>query len=435
VLALLSGARAGVLYDGMTDAAVAMRLFAAIRRGGTISLRSSTITNEFTEGVPLADGEDGTMKVQIPLVEQSNSSVLVGEKYLLKVFRRLAMGENPDIEVGRTLGARAHDARVPSLLAWSSYHAEGGAMASIAMVQEQVPSRGSSWQHALDEVRAFCERALLAHRSRADRSEAMPSAEMIDDAIGGYRAVIELIGKRTADLHRAFAGIESEGFGVHPFPREDAERLVRDVKAHAVRALDIARDRRGALSPQAADKLDIVLLQAPAIEETIARVLSAGDLGKRIRTHSDFHLGQVLNVEADVFFIDFEGEPARPIAERRVPQSPLRDVAGMVRSIGYAAQAGLKTFLETNPDTEAILQPWIRGWELHAVAAYGSAYLKALADIGLLPPTPDREVLLRTLLLDKAFYELSYELNNRPDWADIPLDGLLRLLQPQVVAI
>jgi trehalose synthase-fused probable maltokinase len=252
--------------------------------------------------------------------------------------------------------------------------------------------------------------------------------------MGAYRATIELLGKRTADLHRTMAGLEREGFGVHAYAREDLEKLVRDLKSHAARALDIARDRRHTLTESGAHKLDSLLAHSSTIDEAIDRVLRVDDAGKRIRTHSDFHLGQVLEVDGDVFFIDFEGEPARPIAERRIPQSPLRDVAGMLRSLGYAAHAGLKTFLETNPDSTALLEPWISGWELHASAAYLNAYLKAIADVGILPAGINRDLLLRALLLDKAFYELAYELNNRPDWADIPLDGLLRLLQPAHVA-
>ena len=434
LVARLSGARAGVLYDGLTDPAVVMRLFGLLRRGGTISLRSSTVKIEFADGNPLLADEEGGHRVHIPLVEQSNSSALIGEKYLLKVFRRLALGENPDIEVGRTLGARANEARVPSLLSWVEYQAEGSATASLAMVQQQVPTHGSSWQRALDEVHAFCERALLAQRAGGGRSDAPPSADAIEDTMGSYRAAIELLGKRTADLHRTMAALTQEGFGIHAYAREDLEKLVRDLKGHATRALDIARERRQTLSSEAAERLDALLSRGGTIDEAIERVLTAEDLGKRIRTHSDFHLGQVLETDGDVFFIDFEGEPARPIAERRVPQSPLRDVAGMIRSLGYAAHAGLKTFTETHPEGADVLRRWISGWEVHAAAIYLNAYLKSISDASLLPVGNNRDLLLRALLLDKAFYELSYELNNRPDWADIPLEGLLRLLEPSVVA-
>ncbi len=432
ILARLSGARRGVLYDGMTDATVANRLMDLIQRGGVLTMRSGSLHVSAAEASTLpSTSDEGPRRIQIPLVEQSNSSVLVGDRYLLKVFRRLQLGENPEIEVGRTLGARANDARVPSLLAWANYQAEGTLPISLAMVQQQIPSRGSAWQRALDQVDAFCERALVASRGRIDGGEQVaPSAREIGDAMGAYRATIGLLGRRTADLHRTMATIDSPGFGVHPFGRDDLAKLVFDVKAHALRALDLARARRDTLPADAARQVDQLVALTPAIDGAIDRVLAVEDAGKRIRTHSDFHLGQVLEVDGDVFFIDFEGEPARPIAERRVPQSPLRDVAGMVRSFGYAARAGLRTFLQTYPDAGPLLEPWIVGWEAQAKALYLRTYVKTIADTPLLPSWQNRDRLLRALLLDKAFYELSYELNNRPDWVDIPLDGLLRLIKP-----
>jgi maltose alpha-D-glucosyltransferase/alpha-amylase len=433
VIARLSGARSGVLYDGMTDPAVATRVMDTMRRGGTISLRSGTLTVSFSEPAAGFPSDEGALRIHIPMVEQSNSSVLVGDKYLLKMFRRLQTGENPDIEVGRTLAGRANDARVPALLAWAEYQAPGAAPTSIAMVQQQVASRGSAWQRALDEVRNYAERAMVEHRARADRGDRGPlTSADIDDRIGAYRVAIELLGKRTADLHRTMAGIERAGFGVQSLAREELDTVVRDIKAHAARALDMARDRRPTLPASTAERVDTLLSHAGAIDAVIGRLLTLDNAGKRIRTHGDFHLGQVLEVDGDVFFIDFEGEPARPIAERRLPQSPLRDVAGMIRSFGYAARAGFKTVLEATPESASILEPWINGWELHTAAAYLSAYLGGIDESGLLPAGADRDVLLRAFLLDKALYELSYELNNRPDWVDIPVDGLLRILQPEI---
>jgi maltose alpha-D-glucosyltransferase/alpha-amylase len=431
ILARLSGARSGILYDGMTDPAVANRVMDVIRRGGTLSLRSGSLRVSFSDawGTPFS-ADEGPLRVQIPFVEQSNSSVLVGDKYLLKVFRRLQLGENPDIEVGRTLDARANEARVPALLAWAQYEAEGALPISIAMVQQQVPSRGSAWQRALDEVEAYCERAMVAHRGRQDHGEGTPpSATEIEDTMGAYRVTIDLLGRRTADLHRTMSGIDREGFGVHAFTLEDLEKIVRDLKSHATRALDIARARRDTLREDAGQRLDQLLAMRSDIDGVIEGVLGVEEAGKRIRTHSDLHLGQVLEVDGDFFFIDFEGEPARPIAERRIPQSPLRDVAGMLRSFSYAARAGLRTFLETHPEASAPLETWIAGWEKQASAIYLNSYSKTIAPAALLPLGMNRDLLLRALLLDKAFYELAYELNNRPEWVDIPLDGLLKVLQ------
>jgi maltose alpha-D-glucosyltransferase/alpha-amylase len=434
ILARLSGARRGVLYDGMTDASVANRVMELIQRAGVFSMRSGTLHVNMSETAPVPlTADEGPKRVHIPLVEQSNSSVLVGDRYFLKVFRRLQLGENPEIEVSRTLGARANDARVPSIIAWANYHAEGVLPISIAMVQQQIASRGSAWQRALDQVDVFCERALLASRGRSDGGHiVIPDASEVEDAMGAYRVTIALLGQRTADLHRTMATIQGDGFGVLAFTSDDLVKLVNDVKAHAVRALELARERRDRLPADVAAQIDRLVTASPAINEAIDRVLTIEEAGRRIRTHSDFHLGQVLEVDGDVFFIDFEGEPARPIAERRVPQSPLRDVAGMIRSFGYAARAGLRTFLEAYPDARPLLEPWITGWEAQAGAIFLRTYAASIADTALLPRGESGELLLRALLLDKAFYELSYELNNRPDWVDIPLDGLLRLIEPTI---
>jgi maltose alpha-D-glucosyltransferase/alpha-amylase len=153
--------------------------------------------------------------------------------------------------------------------------------------------------------------------------------------------------------------------------------------------------------------------------------------GQRIRTHGDFHLGQVLEVDGDFAFIDFEGEPTRSISERRVLQSPLRDVAGMLRSLAYAAHMALRAYLRTQPDAGPVLEPWSAAWEQTMGEIYLRGYLAALDTSGLLPSAAqNRRALLHAFVVDKAIYELSYELGNRPDWADIPLDGLLRLIEP-----
>jgi maltose alpha-D-glucosyltransferase/alpha-amylase len=405
-----------------------------IQRAGVLSMRSGTLQVNVAEtALVRLTADEGAKRIHIPMVEQSNSSALVGDRYLLKVYRRLQLGENPEIEIGRTLGARANHARVPALVAWATYQAEGAAPFSIAMVQQQLASRGSAWQRALDQVDAFCERALVASRGRSDGGTVTRlDAREVEDAMGAYRVTIGLLGRRTADLHRTMATLQGEGFGVHPFTSEDLAKLGNDIKAHALRALDLARDRRSTLPPDAARRIDRLVALSRAIDAAIDDLSTVDEAGRRIRTHSDLHLAQALEVDGDVFFIDFEGEPARPIAERRLPQSPLRDVAGMIRSFGYAARAGLRTFLETYHEARPLLQPWIAGWEALAGSIFLASYVDTIADAALLPQGRSFDLLLRALLLDKAFYELSYELNNRPDWVDIPLDGLLRLIERTV---
>ena len=435
VMARLSGARAGVLYDGMADPAIALRVFELIRKGGTTAFRSGTLRVEHSDAATNALAtEAATFRATIPSFEQSNSNVLVGERYLLKVFRRLEPGENPDIEVGRRLAARANDARVPALVAWADYVAEGVAPTSVAMLQQQVPSRGSAWERALDHLGGYFESAIVRQRRRAERGESgAPPVAQVDDAIGAYRVSLELLGRRTADLHRTLAAAEGAGFGVHPLSREALTALAHDMKAQSDRVFHMVET--ASLPSALDDKARRLRDLQPKLTDLFAHLPDLADAGMRIRVHGDFHLGQVLEADGDIYFIDFEGEPARPLAERRAAQSPLRDVAGMLRSFDYAARASFRTFLRYHPDAGPTLEPWVEAWESRAGEMFLSAYLKQLGEGDLLPPTTSRDVLLEAFVLDKAFYELAYELGNRPDWVDIPLDGVLRLLDPPAGAV
>jgi maltose alpha-D-glucosyltransferase/alpha-amylase len=427
VLARLSGAKSGVLYDGMQDPAVALRMMRVLKKGGQVTLRSGALRVEFVDSAAAALSEEaGPVRAQVLSGEQSNSNALIDDKYLLKLFRRLEPGENPDIEIGRYLAERAAEARVPALIAWAEYQSEGATPRSVAMVQQQVPSRGSAWERALDEVQGFCERALVQQRGKAERIP--PSPRDVADTIGAYNATLELLGRRTADLHRTMAGIAGEGFGVHPLDRAELERIARDMTAHAERAISLLGRSRPMLPEALAPKVQRLLDAAPYLGDHFGLILTTADAGTRIRVHGDLHLGQVLEVNGDFYFIDFEGEPARPIAERRVAQSPLRDVAGMLRSFSYAARAGFRMFLQNQPDSRTALEPWIEAWEAEAGVFYLRGYYRQVSDSPLVPTARDREILLRSFLLDKALYELTYELGNRPDWVDIPIEALLAFL-------
>ena len=163
VVARLSGARAGILYDGMVDPLIGQTVFDVVRRGGTTALRSGTLHIGHADGAtPTLPDDASHLRAHIPSLEQSNSNALIGDRYLLKVFRRLEPGENPDIEIGRRLGARAPEARVPALVAWAEYQSDGATPTSVAMLQQQVPSRGSAWERALDHLQSYCEAVVAA---------------------------------------------------------------------------------------------------------------------------------------------------------------------------------------------------------------------------------------------------------------------------------
>jgi maltose alpha-D-glucosyltransferase / alpha-amylase len=427
VVARLSGARAGVLYDGMVDPAISHRVFDRLHRGGTMAFRSGSVRIAQAEGAAsLLVSDTSALRAHIPALEQTNSNVLIGDRFLLKVFRRLEPGENPDIEIGRHLGPRAGEARVPALVAWAEYQAEGAMPTSIAMLQQQVASRGSAWELALDHLQGFCEAA-----STHQRQPGPPPAGEVEDAMGAYRVSLERIGRRTADLHRVLSAIRGEQFGVDPLTRADLVTLAHDMTTQADHVLGLL-DRQTQLSEHVQAKAKRLLVLRPYIADRFARLAALEDAGVRMRIHGDFHLGQVLEADGDVYFIDFEGEPARPLAERRAPQSPLRDVAGMLRSFSYAARAGLRIWRRDRQDAGGGTEAWIAAWEREASRIFLTSYLKQIGEGSLIPTAPARETLLEGFVLDKALYELAYELGNRPDWVDIPLDGLLGLLESEI---
>jgi maltose alpha-D-glucosyltransferase/alpha-amylase len=300
------------------------------------------------------------------------------------------------------------------------------------MLQHQVPSRTSAWDRALDHLQQYFERAqVLVRDGRRVPDSMRERAALIEETVGAYWTTLFLLGRRTGQLHGTLASLNTEGFGHVPLERTALATLAAEMQAQAQRALDLVATPEKPMPEPLADRARRLLELSAALLARFTQLADLDRAGQRIRTHGDFHLGQVLEVTGDFAFIDFEGEPTRSIAERRMLQSPLRDVAGLLRSLSYAAQAGLRGYQRTHPDTGPILEPWALAWEKTMGETYLRAYLATLDASGLLPDDPDvRRTLLEAFVLDKALYELAYELGNRPDWASIPLDGLLRLLDP-----
>jgi maltose alpha-D-glucosyltransferase/alpha-amylase len=302
-----------------------------------------------------------------------------------------------------------------------------------------VSNQGDGWKHALDELQGYYQRA----SARTDRPDAntppdrtliAPAESVVPPAtretIGAFLHAAATLGRRTAELHRALAAdTRDPAFAPEPMTDADVAALAAEVRDLGEQALVGTRD-------YAEDLPEAIRLAARQLEEEGPAVLErlAGDPGiqpgaLKIRCHGDYHLGQVLWVDNDFVILDFEGEPTRSVEERRAKQSPLKDVAGMLRSFHYAAYAGLFVFTRDRPDDFPRLEPWAELWQQWTSALFLRAYLATAAGVPFLPADPGQlAALLDFFMLDKAFYELLYELNNRPDWVRIPLRGILSLL-------
>jgi len=345
--------------------------------------------------------------------EQSNTSLIYGDKAILKLFRKLSAGENPDVEIGRFLADVAHFDHVPRYLG-DLHRASDGT--TLAFLQAFAPNEGDAWTWTLKQVAEFYQ--TVANTAAADDSQ--PSIP--------YRDAAGLLGKRTAELHLALATpTQDAAFAAEAYTADDLHADRERIRELAEQSLAALENALGSLPLESAEQGKKLIARR---EELMIRVSAlAGEpalFGQRIRIHGDYHLGQVLRTSDDFFIVDFEGEPARTLDERRRKQSPLKDVAGMLRSFSYAAQSALAK------GQTATMEGWARAWETGASNAFLQAYQATMsAKAELLPQPEQAKTMLRALLVEKALYELLYELNNRPDWVHLPMSGIMNLLDAE----
>ncbi len=390
-----------------------------------------------------ARGGNGTLPA-IPIgSEQSNSSVIFGDRIILKLYRALEHGINPDLEIGRFLTARGLGS-VPRVCGALEYVAADGSRSVAAIAQEFVANQGDVFTHTLDRLGDYIERVLAegpppavgpltaAGLLAASTEELPPIAHR---TIGSYLDLARQLGFRTGELHAALASeTRDPAFAPEPFTehyQRSVYQSIHTLSRHNMRLLARVAD---SLPPGAAHDAKVVLAGHDTVDTRLRALLSHRFGGQRIRVHGDFHAGQVLHTGRDLVIIDFEGEPARPLSERRLKRSALRDVAGMIRSFHYAAYGSLlHPGLGPNVREEdaPALEPWVRAWYRWASAAYLGGYREATAGAAFLPSDAGEwATVLDAMLFHKAFYELGYELNNRPDWVAIPLRGIAQLLEP-----
>ncbi len=436
-IARVTGARKGLIVDAAGDDGFGAAILDAIDRGTEVRTRRGIVRVHHTPAYSKLRGRGVPAARRMP-AEQSNTSIAFGYRIIAKLFRRIEQGPNPEVEIGEQLTTRTSFTRVPRVAASVQYEQTAEEASHIAVLQEFVPSQADGWSHALDELRRYFDQvdglrqpdpAWLSARKALDLVDA-PVPGGVGDLAGAYIDSARVLGRRTAELHLALAhDTSSEAFSPQPFTRADVETVASGAAAEARRDVELLQQNLATLTPDVAEsarslieRIDSVLAQLQTARENLDLTTAA------IRIHGDYHLGQVLWSEGDYYLLDFEGEPARPLQARRRKQSPLKDVAGMVRSFSYAAYAALFARAANRSLDLERLEPWARVWRLWTGAAFLKGYFETTGDAPFLPADPvQRASLLDLFLLDKAFYELHYELNNRPEWVRIPLNGILEL--------
>ncbi|MBS1813534.1 MAG: maltose alpha-D-glucosyltransferase [Acidobacteria bacterium] len=383
----------GFVVDGLALEQVRSALLKIIRDGAAIRTQHGTMAGKpSTVAIP-----ENEMHSERSHAEQSNSSLLFEDKFILKLFRRLQPGINPDAEIGRFLTEKGYT-QVPPFAGDMVYTPADGEPqtepTTIAILQGLVQSEGDGWEWTLRELEAI---------------------DGEDAGIARYMEAARKLAQRTAEMHAVLATGTTPEMVAEPMTaaslQADAERLIEQAES----ALATLRRKLADLPEDLGDLAAQLLVQRSKIREIAEQIATVdpATAGKRTRIHGDYHLGQVLRTADDFVLLDFEGEPAKPIEVRREKMSPLRDVAGMLRSFRYAAAAFART--------HAGVDDWVEKWDEEVATAFLRSYNSVAAPNG-------PEDLLRAYLLEKALYELQYELNNRPGWAEIPLRGILKLL-------
>jgi maltose alpha-D-glucosyltransferase/alpha-amylase len=391
-MARLDGA---AVVDAHDDPRFAPRVLAAIAAGRRLDGRAGRFAFHPTPGWAFPPDPDA-LAARRHAGEQSNTSVVLGGALVLKTLRRPQPGLNPDLEITRFLTTRTPFRHVPRLAGWVEYEGVDGP-ATLAVLQEFVANAGDGWRHVLTTLR---------ERLAASSGPVAPDL-LVED--------MRRLGAITGGLHAALASDGTDpDFAPESITPADVARWTADIR----------RDLQGAGVPG-------LLGDGPALAEALARTLRSLEalIGTvKIRSHGDYHLGQVLKTGDGFAIIDFEGEPARPLAERRTKQSALRDVAGMLRSLDYAAHA---VAIELPAAEREPALVGLTAWETLARRAFLQGYrsIAGASSVALIPPSEEALIgACGAFELEKACYELRYERDNRPEWVAIPLAGVRRIL-------
>ncbi len=445
-----SGAEEGVLFDALGDTKFCSMILEAIRKNEPTDValeRPTIVATAFSGLEAVLEKEEWPLHPTMNKTEQSNTSILFGNHVILKVFRRVDEGLNPELEIGRYLTQSKKFLNIAPLLGFVELRRRKSEPTVLAILQQFVTNEGDAWQYTLDELSSFFELLLTSEEEKRVPPKTLPNffqlakkqiSELAQDTIGNYLQQAALLGKRTGELHIALASEhEDPHFIPEPYSKLYQRSVYQSMRNLVGKGFQLLQRRlpklEGKTQEQASKLLGLEAEVLKKFQSTFDGKLTA----MRTRLHGDFHLGQVLSTGKDFVIIDFEGEPARSINDRRIKRSPLRDVAGMIRSFHYAVYSALFGHMSGRGRSPGLLRPedvshievWANFWYNHVSGVYLHTYLETTANHHFLPKTPEEcRSLLEAFLLEKAIYELGYELNHRPNWVQIPLLGILRLL-------
>jgi maltose alpha-D-glucosyltransferase/alpha-amylase len=407
-------AAVGVVADAASDEHFCRSLVEAIGAGGETATEGGVIEFTATKAYgPLMEEAAGDLSLSAQRAQGTNTTLRLGDKVFLKLYRQLQIGMSPELEVGRYLTDVVQFPNIVPVAGAIEYRSNDGTLSTLALLQAFVTNQGDGWEYTTNYLSRFLE----------DRRA---TAELPDDPHGPYIALVKMLAQRTAELHVALASPTNDpAFKPEPITSPDLRAWVHKVQDDARETLDLV-----ARPEELPEGLRVEAIQLAEVRTSFERRIgNEGDRlvagGLKIRHHGDYHLGQVLLKRNDFVIVDFEGEPARALQERRAKHSPLRDVAGMFRSFAYARQAAMRQCSVTSSEDCAKWDPMLVSWEQETRETFLRVYDEIARAAGLYTSLEHVQPLLTLFEIEKALYELRYELRNRPDWASRPLRSLI----------
>ncbi|MBF0431337.1 MAG: maltose alpha-D-glucosyltransferase [Fibrobacteria bacterium] len=423
--------RKGILYEALANPVFTAALLDGMLKKKNYRGKQGAIENYLNPGVKkdvirLINDKEQPLVPEFLLVEQSNSAINYQSHFLLKVLRKIEAGINPDLELGKFLTEKQNrnpDLKIAPFAGSLEYVSSKGQRSTLGILQRFMPNQGDAWQYTLDVLHQFFQSALSSETPVDQLTE-----DNINELLGYYTLHVELLAQRTADLHLLLhANTTNKDFKPENFTQHYQRSLYQSLRTRLLNTFDALKKSTPRLPKHLKLEVEALLKEKQSFLKQFSFITQSKIKALRGRIHGDYHLGQVLFTGNDFIIVDFEGEPGISIGERKIKRSPLKDIAGMLRSFEYAGAIALHGGTIRQEDIESLL-PWMKTWCDTVASVFLKTYYTAVKGGGFLPDKEsDRDNLLNFYLLEKTLYELTYELDNRPDWVFVPLQGLLKL--------
>ncbi|MEG6510227.1 maltose alpha-D-glucosyltransferase [Methyloligella sp. 2.7D] len=412
------GPRAGVVQEAAASPDFARTVVKAMQRGETLPANNGSLRLHNSRWLTEIEYRDDD-PVRPVTAEQTNTGIVVGQTTMLKLYRQLRQGIQPEIELGRYLSF-ADFANVPSLLGSMEHVDTEGNVTALAAAFAHIPNQGDGWSVIVDALERELEDARFAEEMREDSKSGLPYS----------LSLIKVIGKRTAELHRTLAAnTEDPAFAPEPVTQDDLDRWIDRLHARTADIFELLNRIEPNLDENSRRAVDDLLSMREVLVERLERLLPKGSQSQKIRVHGDYHLSQVLIAQADIYIVDFEGELNKSLEERRAKAPPARDIATMLRSFDYAATMAIEGLRQAGVGQPDEIEERALIWRQSASRTFLEAYTAVLVEAGDTTLDNSAQELLPFFLADKLLYEITYEALNRPAWLWVPIKAAMELIE------